>query len=385
MSLRKILVLSQIIAILIIINTIENNDSFAFTISEEMDYSMPFDFLDTYKDTNGPDDQFEENNNFQPETDVPNNRLNSMDSVEHYDIYTEDDGDSVSDKFDQDLIRDGQVDSLNELQSTETIDDFSSDIEMGEVVENDIIEKNSEIDKEPDKIAIINFDDNWLSQYENAKPILDNYQFKATFYIVCDYINGKNRMTLQQLETLQKEGHEIGSHTMNHENLDEIMPDAKYHEIVESKKCMEDNGFKINSFSYPFNSGDDNQESLELVASNYDFARTAGGTADSDNLGKHNDYERFTIIGWSHDAERKKHNYSDLQMLDVFKEYVDKSDIEGSSSNGNTPIIIYHNIDDERGVYNTSIDLFNSEMQYLYENGFKVVTMNDVFGENSYE
>ena len=74
-----------------------------------------------------------------------------------------------------------------------------------------------------------------------------------------------------------------------------------------------------------------------------------------------------------------ENNYSDIQMLDAFKAYV-KQYSEKSHSVGSIPIIIYHNIDDDRGAYSTSIDLFKSEMRYLYDSGFKTVTMNEVFG-----
>ena len=38
------------------------------------------------------------------------------------------------------------------------------------------------------RVVIINFDDSYKSQYILAKPILDKYGFKATFFAVCDWI-----------------------------------------------------------------------------------------------------------------------------------------------------------------------------------------------------
>jgi Polysaccharide deacetylase len=40
----------------------------------------------------------------------------------------------------------------------------------------------------PTRLAIINFDDGYRSQFTNAKPILDKYGFKATFFIVSNFV-----------------------------------------------------------------------------------------------------------------------------------------------------------------------------------------------------
>ena len=38
------------------------------------------------------------------------------------------------------------------------------------------------------KVVIINFDDSHQSDYTYAKPILDKYGFKATFFEVCNWV-----------------------------------------------------------------------------------------------------------------------------------------------------------------------------------------------------
>ncbi|TLX86266.1 MAG: hypothetical protein E6L04_03770 [Thaumarchaeota archaeon] len=44
-----------------------------------------------------------------------------------------------------------------------------------------------------DKVVILNFDDGRKTQYTQAKPILDKYGYKATFYVVCQYPDNKNQ------------------------------------------------------------------------------------------------------------------------------------------------------------------------------------------------
>lgn len=387
-----ILTIIQILVISFAVYTITSNDAFTYSIPEEMDYSVPFDFQlfgedDNLNIINSPN----ENRSIGPKIDNKDftGKVDSDIFLEREKALAKNNADTHF-AYDKDLKNENNVlEKMYEEESTDSKDNSNSQVdvykkkysEKNDELKNENLDKSSKIRINDGKIAIINFDDNWKSQYENAKTILDEYQFKSTFYVVCDYVEGKNRLTWQQIQSLYEEGHEIGSHTMNHENLDIITPESKYDEIVNSKKCIEDRGFNVDSFSYPFNSGDDDQETLDLVSRTYDYARTAGGEGGSGNVGKFKDYDRYTIVGWSHDAERKENNYSDLQMLDAFKTYINKHN-EKRSDVGSIPIIIYHNIDDDKGPYSTSIDLFRSEMQYLYDNGFKAVTMNEVFGQN---
>ena len=74
-----------------------------------------------------------------------------------------------------------------------------------------------------DKVVILNFDDGRKTQFTEAKPILDKYGFKATFYVVCTYIGAKvGYMNWQEVETLHREGHDIASHGMHHIHLDKL-------------------------------------------------------------------------------------------------------------------------------------------------------------------
>ena len=48
------------------------------------------------------------------------------------------------------------------------------------------------------------------------------------------------------------------------------------------------------------------------------------------------------------------------------------------------PIIGYHDIDNNKTITSTDVNLFDTEMKYLHDNGFKVLTMSDLgYDENS--
>jgi peptidoglycan/xylan/chitin deacetylase (PgdA/CDA1 family) len=80
------------------------------------------------------------------------------------------------------------------------------------------------------KVAILTFGNGPKSQYTDAKPILDKYGFKASFFVVCNWISDSDEvqdedeednshMTWQDIETLHNEGHDIGAKSLNHQNL----------------------------------------------------------------------------------------------------------------------------------------------------------------------
>ena len=71
----------------------------------------------------------------------------------------------------------------------------------------------------PDRLVVLTFDDGCASGYTVAAPILKSLGFNATFY-VCDFDSFKTRkdwyMTWRQMKELDRQGFEIGNHTVGH-------------------------------------------------------------------------------------------------------------------------------------------------------------------------
>jgi hypothetical protein len=98
----------------------------------------------------------------------------------------------------------------------------------------------------------------------------------------------------------------------------------------------------------------------------------------SDN-GTLNYANRYDIKERTHNALDKRYLYNDTQIFSRFVELVDSQ----ISFNKNgiidaIPIIGYHDIDNNKTITSTDVNLFSAEMKYLYDNGFKVLTMSDL-------
>jgi peptidoglycan/xylan/chitin deacetylase (PgdA/CDA1 family) len=60
-------------------------------------------------------------------------------------------------------------------------------------------------------------------------------------------------MNWDEVKQLYEEGHDIGSHSMDHLDLNKLSTKDLEYEIGESKECLEDHGMEVTSFAYPFN------------------------------------------------------------------------------------------------------------------------------------
>src|SRR5947208_2064335 len=79
------------------------------------------------------------------------------------------------------------------------------------------------------KVVILTFGDTKKSQSTIAKPILDQYGFKASFFITCSYANDRNpqyHLNWNDLLALQEDGQDIESKGMTPVDLNNLSSGA---------------------------------------------------------------------------------------------------------------------------------------------------------------
>src|SRR5215469_14861230 len=74
------------------------------------------------------------------------------------------------------------------------------------------------------KIVILTFGDGWKNQFTAAKPILERYGFKASFFVTCTFVGLPLRMNWQDIVSLYHDGNDIGSKTMTYKDLTKLSP-----------------------------------------------------------------------------------------------------------------------------------------------------------------
>jgi hypothetical protein len=230
---------------------------------------------------------------------------------------------------------------------------------------------------------------------------------------------------------------DIESHTMTHPHINGSLSltDLDY-EIGQSKQCLINHGINSTIFAYPYGEGSNNSAVVNTVAKYYPLARTdsksaltllhcdGGGNIDNNNEKiNHTDCRayfsngtltpanRYSINSWAHKhIEREcsannstssgggggtckvvRHEYNNSQMFERFIANVNmQNNYNKDGIIRAIPIIIYHTIvtypdlSYSNRPVDTTLNLFDAEMKYLHDNGFKVLTMADLaYDENN--
>jgi peptidoglycan/xylan/chitin deacetylase (PgdA/CDA1 family) len=129
----------------------------------------------------------------------------------------------------------------------------------------------------PANTCALTFDDGYASVYENALPLMEKYQHKATLFLTVGtngnlmQMSGRQMLNWEQIRELHRMGYEIGAHTLTHPDLRQLSDTQRVKEIIEPKQIIEDKlGDRVTTFAYPFGYYD--KQSADLVAEHYDYA-----------------------------------------------------------------------------------------------------------------
>ena len=119
-------------------------------------------------------------------------------------------------------------------------------------------------------------------------PILNQYNFKGSFYVIPNHLDGSWRYgTWSMFVSMALEGHEIGSHSMEHYHMQDLevgdttQPGTILYELYQSKMLIEQeiDTLKCITFAYPY--AEHNSLIDSLTSLFYESARTDGDIVNS--------------------------------------------------------------------------------------------------------
>ncbi|MFN2187218.1 MAG: polysaccharide deacetylase family protein [Candidatus Promineifilaceae bacterium] len=118
----------------------------------------------------------------------------------------------------------------------------------------------------PDKPVIISLDDGYRDNYENAFPILQEYDLQATFFLATDFLDrgDPDYMTWEMVKEMSDAGMSIEPHSKTHPDLTGQDRDFVIYQMLGSSETIEARtGIKPRYFAYP--SGRYDEEVMQIT------------------------------------------------------------------------------------------------------------------------
>jgi peptidoglycan/xylan/chitin deacetylase (PgdA/CDA1 family) len=274
------------------------------------------------------------------------------------------------------------------------------------------------------KAIILNFDDDWKGQLTHAVPILKKYGLNASFFVTtgcltyqnssfCNNAGGDSAMTWDDVKLLSELGYDIQSHGVSHKDLTTLSANDLEYEVAQSKQSLLEHGINSTIFGPPYAAGWGNSTIVDTISKYYDMARVGFGLLvhlncdwayDENGMHKTNQSDcktyfdngtltlanRYSLPLWTDYPEQASYGDNSTRILDIFVEIMNyQTQFNSNGTMTAIPIVVFHNIDYKNNNSSnstprwiqdstTDIDLFDREMKYLHDNGFKVLTMSDL-------
>ncbi|MEE8450752.1 MAG: polysaccharide deacetylase family protein [Thermoguttaceae bacterium] len=128
----------------------------------------------------------------------------------------------------------------------------------------------------PRKTVVLTFDDGYRNNYEQVMPILQEFGFTGTVFVVTGHVGGRmdwnktpgvpdlQMASWEELRAMADAGLDIQAHTKTHPNLCRLTPEAAREEIGDSKEELENRlGKPVTLFAYPY--GEHNSRIEQIV------------------------------------------------------------------------------------------------------------------------
>jgi|SRR3989344_3422539 len=200
----------------------------------------------------------------------------------------------------------------------------------------------------------VSFDDGWSSVFTAAKPILDELHIKTTQNIITDSFRSllSGYMNLGEVKQMEKEGHEIASHSIRHCNLTQLSESNLEYDIKASNQLLKSEFHSVRGLAYPY--GAFNQNVEDVAKTEYDYVRTIMTGYNGLIM------NRLRLRSVTINPE---------MTIDEFKTMIDTAVADNLWVN-----IIYHKVGDAHDVYGITPAALKEQLSYVKSKSVKIVT-----------
>ncbi len=211
----------------------------------------------------------------------------------------------------------------------------------------------------------ISFDDGWGSVYSEALPVLQTSGFATTQYIISGILNNRSYMSVDQVKSMQKAGHEVAGHTINHVDLTMLDDEQLTRQLADSKQALEKDFGPIRDFTSPY--GAYNSYTLKQISKYYRSQKNAEGDPAA------NDLEAINVSSSSDPLNFVSYSVRKTTILDDLKRLV-----TAAQTHNGWLVLTYHQIDYSGETFSVTPEDFKQQMDYLSKVNIRSATVGQV-------
>lgn len=206
----------------------------------------------------------------------------------------------------------------------------------------------------------LTFDDGWEANVSSVILPARQYGFKTTQFYATRYIQGSGLESF--IRSFVENGHEIGSHSVNHPDLTKCSPEELEKELKDSRDYLESFVGKglVRHFAAPF--GIYNDVVLSRAPHYYASYRTT-----DEGFNQRDSFDPWNV--------KVKNVFSTTTDTDV------KQWVEQAQASDSWLVLVYHRIGEKPGTYDTLPVVFKSHLEVIKASKIAVLTYGQAFQE----
>ncbi|MCC7570499.1 polysaccharide deacetylase family protein [Candidatus Micrarchaeota archaeon] len=211
-------------------------------------------------------------------------------------------------------------------------------------------------------IVSLSFDDGVLTQYENAFPLMQKYNYTGTVYYAINTtrfyeLEPRKLMSVENLIEMHGVGWEIGAHTVNHVNLKNADDEQLEYELTYPIEFFKEEGITVKTISFPYGAYD--ERVIENIKKYYAASRTS-------------------MWGFNDRGTDKYHLKTKVIQIDSSPEEICRW-IKQAEQNKEWVILMFHSVENEKTKkYDISVHEFEQILRCINQSDIKVMNVKDV-------
>ncbi len=214
-------------------------------------------------------------------------------------------------------------------------------------------------------LITVTYDDGYETTYSVAMPLLQKYGIRTTQYVLSGTADNPTYVSWKQIEHMQRAGHEIACHTIDHSNLTSLQDEDLHRQLQTCKSELTKRFGPIYNFAAPY--GAQNAKTQNAITQYFGSQRNTVGDpkngVDSTDVNVAQGFNRNDIIGVT---VRSDTTMEDLQKLVAY-----------TKKHNGWLVLTYHQANDHSSVYSLDTDAMDRQLRYLSSTDVRIVTMQD--------